>query len=175
MASLETREEVDAPSQAEQALSSRTQVLPASAYCPSACCPPALLPASPYYPCAPPTTPPLRLSLAYSSAYPSAYRPLQDINVVFDAPKYTHTMKLRAFYAVPKMVVIPSGTSLGKRKLRQAADSTRAMLALRTQLVSQMLGRGEVRGRLSTQHNTWDPPLCRLASRCAYRDCTYYG
>jgi len=45
------------------------------------------------------------------------------------------------------MVVIPSGTSLGKRKLRQAADSTRAMLALRTQLVSQMLGRGEVRGR----------------------------
>ena len=93
MASLETREEEASESQAEQALSSRTQ----------------------------------------------------DINVVFDAPKYTHTMKLRAFYAVPKMVVIPSGTSLGKRKLRQAADSTRAMLALRTQLVSQMLGRGEVR------------------------------
>ena len=43
------------------------------------------------------------------------------------------------------MVVIPSGTSLGKRKLRQAADSTRAALALRTQLVSQMLSRGEVR------------------------------
>ena len=106
VASLETREEVDAPSQAEQALSSRTQVLPASAYCPSACCPPALLPASPYYPCAPPTTPPLRLSLAYSSAYPSAYRPLQDINVVFDAPKYTHTMKLRAFYAVRAIVSI---------------------------------------------------------------------
>lgn len=93
VASLETREEEASQSQAEQALSSRTQ----------------------------------------------------DINVVFDAPKYTHTMKLRAFYAVPKMVVIPSGTSLGKRKLRQAADSTRAMLALRTQLVSQMLGRGEVR------------------------------
>ena len=106
MASLETREEVDAPSQAEQALSSRTQVLPASADCPSAYCPPALLPASPYYPCAPPTTPPLRLSLAYSSAYPSAYRPLQDINVVFDAPKYTHTMKLRAFYAVRAIVSI---------------------------------------------------------------------
>ena len=29
--------------------------------------------------------------------------------MVFDSPKYPHVMKLRAFYAVPKMVVIPSG------------------------------------------------------------------
>ena len=44
---------------------------------------------------------------------------LQDINVVWDSPKYPQTMKLRAFYAVPKMVVIPSGSCLGKRKIQQ--------------------------------------------------------
>ena len=48
----------------------------------------------------------------------------QDINVVFDSPKYPQAMKLRAFYAVPKMVVIPSGSCLGKRKLQASVSKT---------------------------------------------------
>ncbi len=50
----------------------------------------------------------------------------------------------------------PPGTSLGKRKLRQAMDSTRAALPLRTQLVSQMLGSGQARGHRP-------PPLLLLS------------
>jgi len=41
-----------------------------------------------------------------------------NIKVVFDNPKYSE-LRLRAFYAVPKMVVVPSSSALQKRKIRQ--------------------------------------------------------
>jgi len=69
----------------------------------------------------------------------------QDINVVFDSPKYPQAMKLRAFYAVPKMVVIPSGSCLGKRKLQASVGKTVAATHLRTHLVTQMLAAGGLR------------------------------
>jgi len=41
-----------------------------------------------------------------------------NINLVFDHPKHKgHVTRLRAFYAIPKMVVIPSSASLRKQKL----------------------------------------------------------
>jgi hypothetical protein len=43
---------------------------------------------------------------------------VHNITVVFDNPKYRE-LRLRAFYAVPKMVVIPSAWSLRKRKKQQ--------------------------------------------------------
>ena len=46
-----------------------------------------------------------------------------NINCHFDNAKYKQ-LRLRAFYAVPKMVVIPSTASLRKRKLMSALEST---------------------------------------------------
>ena len=48
-----------------------------------------------------------------------------NINCHFDNAKYKQ-LRLRAFYAVPKMVVIPSTASLRKRKVMSALESTGA-------------------------------------------------
>lgn len=70
-----------------------------------------------------------------------------NIHVHFDNPKYrlVGAMKLRAFYAVPKMVVIPSVAALRKQKLAQAVLSTPANEASRVGLVRQLLATGSVR------------------------------
>jgi len=61
-----------------------------------------------------------------------------NINVLFDNPKYKQ-LRLRAFYAVPKMVVIPSATALRKRKLLQAVEGMHASPHARIQHVREVL------------------------------------
>ena len=67
-------------------------------------------------------------------------------------------MRLRAFYAVPKMVVIPSAQALGRRKLSHACERTHAAPQLHTQLVTQLLATAKIReacdlvGRWQLQH-----------------------
>jgi len=67
-----------------------------------------------------------------------------NINCHFDNTKYK-TLRLRAFYAVPKMVVIPSTSSLRKRKLMSALDSVGGASQARIALVRQMLASSSVR------------------------------
>lgn len=67
-----------------------------------------------------------------------------NINCHFDNAKYKQ-LRLRAFYAVPKMVVIPSSASLRKRKLVTALESTGAAPQARITLVRQLLASGNVR------------------------------
>jgi len=82
-----------------------------------------------------------------------------NIKVVFDNPKYKE-LRLRAFYAVPKMVVIPSASALRKRKkhLMQRFDGPGSSVADRVAQVKEMLSSGGLRlacemvGRWSLQH-----------------------
>jgi hypothetical protein len=75
-----------------------------------------------------------------------------NINVHFDNPKYKQ-LRLRAFYAIPKMVVIPSSAALRKQKLHLAAGATPATEAQRVALVHTLLAGGSVRAacKLVTQ------------------------
>lgn len=65
-----------------------------------------------------------------------------NIHVTFDSLKQ---VRLRAFYAVPKMVVIPSSSALRKRKLQQALEYSQASLPERIQHVSSLLAQGSLR------------------------------
>jgi len=67
-----------------------------------------------------------------------------NINVAFDNAKYKQ-LRLRAFYAVPKMVVIPSASVLRKRKLQQAADGTFASMSSRIAHVRELLSANDLR------------------------------
>ena len=75
----------------------------------------------------------------------------QNINVHFDNPKYK-SLRLRAFYAVPKMVVIPSTQALRKAKLHSIVCSTPPAEAARVQLVRSLLVSGAVRSACSLVH-----------------------
>ena len=66
----------------------------------------------------------------------------------FDNPKYK-SLRLRAFYAVPKMVVIPSTQALRKQKLHTIVESTPPVDAARCNLVRTLLGSGAVRSAAS--------------------------
>ena len=55
--------------------------------------------------------------------------------VDFDNPKYNRPQRLRAFYAVPKMVVIPSSAALRKQKLQQLTERTPPIDSSRVALV----------------------------------------
>lgn len=68
----------------------------------------------------------------------------QNINVAFDNPKYRQ-LRLRAFYAIPKMVVIPSAAALRKQKLQHVIDSTPSSEALQVSLVRSLLASGSAR------------------------------
>ncbi len=68
-----------------------------------------------------------------------------NIHVYFDSPKYKQLIRLRAFYAVPKMVVIPSSSALRKRKFQQAAAATPAVAAMRVNAVRDALASGQLR------------------------------
>ena len=69
----------------------------------------------------------------------------QNINVHFDNPKFPKPQRLRAFYAVPKMVVIPSSTALRKQKLHTAIGATPPTEAGRVSLVRSLLATGAPR------------------------------
>ena len=69
----------------------------------------------------------------------------QNIMCTWDNPKYKQLLKLRAFYAVPKMVVIPSSQALRKQKLLTAVGSTPQSEAARYALIRQLLASGSVR------------------------------
>ena len=79
---------------------------------------------------------------------PEAHRVLtpktHNINVHFDNPKYK-SLRLRAFYAVPKMVVIPSAAALRRQKLMQAVDTTPPSEIQRVSLVRSLLATGSLR------------------------------
>lgn len=64
-----------------------------------------------------------------------------NIKVHFDNPRHS-VVRLRAFYAVPKMVVIPSSSCLHRRKLQQAIETAGSAPHARTALVGQMIARG---------------------------------
>lgn len=69
-----------------------------------------------------------------------------NINVVFDHPKYNGLpQRLRAYFALPKMVVIPSATALRKHKLLNACDVTPSSEAQRVLLVRSLLTSGSIR------------------------------
>ena len=68
----------------------------------------------------------------------------QNINCTFDNPKHK-SVRLRAFYAVPKMVVIPSSSALRKQKLHSAIGSTPQSDSGRIALVRSLLATGSVR------------------------------
>jgi len=67
-----------------------------------------------------------------------------NLNCHFDNAKYKQ-LRLRAFYALPKMVVIPSTASLRKRKLMSALESTDPAPQARIALVRQLLAASRVR------------------------------
>jgi hypothetical protein len=82
-----------------------------------------------------------------ASASLDAARPIsqsQNINVHFDNPKYKQ-LRLRAFYAVPKMVVIPSSSALRRQKLHAVVSSTPPLEAPRKALVRSLLAAGSIR------------------------------
>ena len=63
----------------------------------------------------------------------------------FDNPKYKAGLRLRAFYAVPKMVVIPSSSALRKQKLQQAVEATPEGEAQRIALVRSLIAANSIR------------------------------
>ncbi|KAL1496510.1 hypothetical protein AB1Y20_016464 [Prymnesium parvum] len=67
-----------------------------------------------------------------------------NINCLFDNTKYKQ-LRLRAFYAVPKMVVIPSTASLRKRKFVHALEATPPDSHARISLVRQLLASSSLR------------------------------
>jgi len=67
-----------------------------------------------------------------------------NINVLFDNDKYKQ-IRLRAFYAVPKMVVIPSSSALRKRKLQQAVDGIFTSTPSRVSHVRELLSSNCIR------------------------------
>ena len=75
-----------------------------------------------------------------------------NINVHFDNPKYSRPQRLRAFYAVPKMVVIPSSAALRKQKLLHAVESTPDLEVRRLGLVRSLVAVGSVRAACSLIH-----------------------
>ena len=72
----------------------------------------------------------------------------QNINVHFDNPKYKQ-LRLRAFYAVPKMVVIPSTQALRKAKLHAIITATSPDATSRCSLINSLLASGSVRAACS--------------------------
>jgi len=68
-----------------------------------------------------------------------------NIHIHFDNPKYKAGLRLRAYYAVPKMVVIPSSAALRKQKLLAAVDATPPSEPQRVMLVRSLLTTGSVR------------------------------
>lgn len=62
----------------------------------------------------------------------------------FDNSKYKQ-LRLRAFYAVPKMVVIPSASSLKKQKFLHAIEATGSAQNARIALVRQLLASSSLR------------------------------
>ena len=100
---------------------------------------------------APPELEPAAAASQQPSAAPEISRSSsqsQNINVHFDNPKYK-SLRLRAFYAVPKMVVIPSSAALRRQKLQQVVDSTPPLEQPRTTLVRSLLAAGSVRAACS--------------------------
>ena len=69
-----------------------------------------------------------------------------NINLVFDAPKYKdRPQRLRAYYAVPKMVVIPSTAALRRQKLLSLMDLTPPSEPQRVGLVRSLLASNQLR------------------------------
>lgn len=67
-----------------------------------------------------------------------------NITCQFDNEKYK-VLRLRAFYAVPKMVVIPSSSSLHKRKFLTSIEATSADPTARIGLIRQLLASSHLR------------------------------